>query len=172
MDFHEINSVGPIYIERVDSLPSFQPEFVGRLVHNYSDGNVYYGYESGWFGISASGGTGGVYTFSFTCPQDPDDDAVGVELQIDSNPDFSNIIIDVSTYSSENNWYLFDGSNWILLSNVVGSGTIPAGYQGNRVAYKIQNSNINSGQIYFCRFRVSDDGGTTWSDWAGEVVSW
>lgn len=59
MDFHGINAVGSIQIERVNTLPVIIPNSeIGRLVFNLDDGNVYIAGNSTWT-LVANVGAGG-----------------------------------------------------------------------------------------------------------------
>lgn len=48
MDFHEINCVGPLYLEMLDELPQFDSLQSGRVVFNGSDKKIYFGGISDW----------------------------------------------------------------------------------------------------------------------------
>ena len=61
MEFHEIDCVGNIWIERVATLPAHVPADKGRLVYNNTDNKIYYGNVSAWTEVGAGGGAGVSY---------------------------------------------------------------------------------------------------------------
>lgn len=158
-------------IQKFSTLPEFTPFYKEKIVFIYSDNKFYIGTDSGWEPIIGDLPSDSIYSFSFTCPEDPEGNAIGIKLQISDYKNFSNMIIDVSTYNNETNWYLFDSENWISLENIPGTGIIPSGYQGSRIEYEFSNDEIKRGKIYYCRFQVSDDS-ETWSSWIGETKVW
>jgi len=58
MEFHEIDSKGPLWIQRVSGLPTWQASFEGRIVYNTSDDLIYYADNVGWKSVSNMFGPG------------------------------------------------------------------------------------------------------------------
>lgn len=120
----------------------------------------------GGTGTGSSGTT--TREFSFTCPEDAESDTLDIDIEIDDDPGFGSTIIDTDTTTSETGWEVFDGTSFTALSAISDTG-VSAGYQGNRVSYEFSTTELNAGEKYYIRFRLSDDNGSTWGDWTGDT---
>ena len=56
MKFHGVEMVGPFILEKLDTLPPWQPRWVGRLIHQLSDDVIYFGAQGYWQAIGGGGG--------------------------------------------------------------------------------------------------------------------
>jgi hypothetical protein len=69
MEFHEIDTIGRIWIERVAALPSWHSSYEGRVLYLESDDSYWYGDDVGWkrlhhrgqLGTNAGGWNKGIY---------------------------------------------------------------------------------------------------------------
>jgi len=64
MEFHEIDTVGRIWIQRLATLPTWHASYSGRLIYITSEGKVYFGEQTDWVEISADRGSGGSGNFA------------------------------------------------------------------------------------------------------------
>lgn len=89
MRYHEIDCVGNFWVQRVASLPVYDPTYLGRLVYNLSDDKLYYGLGSsgGWTEVGTGSGGGGtswwrVKEFNFDSSAPPVQGTLGDGLAV------------------------------------------------------------------------------------------
>lgn len=109
------------------------------------------------------------YNVPFTIPNEPDDDAQHFEIQVSANATFDAFIVNWDTRSGEDGvtgCTYFSGTIWEAWP---GTG-VTAPYEGSRGCYSFQSASIVRGTRYYIRIRFHD--GTSWGDYAGDLMSW
>lgn len=138
------------------------------LLYNKLDDNLYFGFQTGWEQINRSK----YATYNIDCPIDESGRDITLNLQIDKNRDFSDLIVDTTSNVDTTSWFIFDNTNWITINTISEDGDVPPEYQGNKIEFEFSSEEIVKNTIFYCRFRSSVDDGTTWSKWYGDTVRW
>lgn len=160
---------------------------VGNLVTG--DGNDYTIPDNGlalllydganWRLVAGAGSGSGTYvevanatqyfTIVFTIPDEPDDDAQHVHVQVDDNADFASPIVDWDTRATEDGTtgaLYFSGTAWTAWP----AGGVLAAFEGEAGSYSFQSASISRGTRYYIRYRFHD--GTGFGDWTGDMATW
>lgn len=59
MKFHGVEMIGPFILEKLNTLPAWAPQWVGRLIHQLSDDTIYFGAQGYWQSLGG-GGSGSI----------------------------------------------------------------------------------------------------------------
>lgn len=100
---------------------------------------------------------------SLVIPEDANDNALHLQVELSENEDFSSPAESVDTSVSQENVQVFDGTEWIAYP-AAGVGTP---YYENRVAITLQS--LDSNKKYYFRYRWHD--GTAYTDWKSGVFA-